>query len=188
MKSKNSESTLSPSRICLCCGYSLTGLPVAHHCPECGLAYSPESIAIDVKQEQHPATLLISVVAWAAMGYVMFSSAIGKTWSLVFALIATTGVGLALLYGRFRRRLILDTGGIHVAVHYRIERSIRWDEIAGIELSRIDGGLLARMRNGHTISLCRDPKIAKACRKDLESALDDYLQRAACPKADSSDC
>lgn len=170
----NDDAPLTPLQICLCCGYSLAGLPDVHQCPECGLPFSPRSFAIEVKPTQKPFSTVIWLVGCSAWGLMMVRTAPNLEFSLLTGISVVCGAAYQMFVGRYGQRLIVDERGLHLASRGRVQTSVAWEEITGFHFSGIHGGLLVRQRNGRTITLCRDPKIAKACRKDLESALADY--------------
>jgi hypothetical protein len=166
-----------PLQLCLCCGYSLAGLPSIHQCPECGLPYSPHSFAIEVKPTQKLLPAVVSLVGWAAMGFLLFRSFGIPVVTFLVMLAVFAVAAYQFLVGRLGRRLIVDERGLHLTSRGRLQQSLGWKEISAFYFSSIDGGLLARKRDGKSISLCRDPKFAKACRKDLESAWTEHFKR-----------
>lgn len=162
---------------CLCCGYSLACLPESHQCPECGLAFHPGSFAVEAKPPQFLYTTILSLFGWGAMGFVIVGSSGNIKLGVLLAAFWLATVVYQLLVGRHGQRLIVDQHGIHVSGQGRISQTIPWEEITGFKNSWVDGGLLARCKNGASISLCRDPKVAKACRKDIEAAWIEFSQR-----------
>lgn len=182
------ETNPFPLQLCLCCGYSLTGLPHSGQCPECGLYYEPESIAFETKKEGHPFLMIIGLIVWVLSGYLMLRSTPSPLLGLLVLLLLIGGI-LYLVFGGIRsRRLIVNRNGMHIVCGRQLEKSLSWHEVKAFDISWVDGGLLVRTNAGNSITLCHDPKIAKACRKDLESALADYLERTQCRQAESPDC
>lgn len=121
--------------------------------------------------------MILSFLGWGAMGFVIARSIGNIMLGVPLAACWLATVVYQLVVGRHGQRLIVDQLGIHQSMQGRITRTIPWEEIAGFKNSWVEGGLLARCKNGTSISLCRDPKVAKACRSDIEAAWIDYFQR-----------
>jgi hypothetical protein len=180
--SPNADAPLTPLQICLCCGYSLAGLPDVHQCPECGLSYSPDSFAIEVKPEE-TTTKTAFVLVWLGIAIFMYTVGLGSGSSIRQITLPLFWIVFGAWYlfrGRFGRRLIIDSLGMHLTSRGRVLRSLSWDQLQSFYFSGIDGGLIARTTGGKRISLCRrNAKFAKECRKDIERVWDEYRKTVA---------
>lgn len=168
MESKNPPAI--PLQCCLCCGYSLSGLPVSHECPECGFPYDPRSTAIELDNEPSYPWVAFHCIAVAIVFYAFFKAQTRQMIALLVVFALTEAAIGWLMRTRFRSRLIIDTRGLHRVRSGRVQEFVFWEDLAGLKYSRIDGALLAQARSGATIALTRNAKIAKECRRDVERA------------------
>ncbi|MCA9255464.1 MAG: hypothetical protein KDA33_07490 [Phycisphaerales bacterium] len=126
---------VSPDERCLQCRYSLEGLPSAHQCPECGLAFDAETIVFrrsftkSLLFDYAPVAVspeLLLIVMIVGLGY-------GLTALLIAGLILAGAIFLYHLH-RFRSvgpRLVALTKDAVVARLWRGEvRRMTYDEIA----------------------------------------------------------
>ena len=116
-------------------------------------------------------------LSWVAMAAVIVNS---MRNSIVWLLMGAALIGLvahSLLIARHGRRVIVTASGLHLVARRRLERSIGWETISQFEISWVDGGLFVRLRDGQTVSLCRDQKISKVCRQHIEQAREQYAKK-----------
>lgn len=133
-------------RICLWCGYDLTGLSDYHACPECGLEYDPQATVIEVEDSWGSLGLALSMVMIAAAAY-----AVRLKNMTIFFLVLIGSIGLGWLARRWRTsgrsaRLMVGASGI---THCRLDGTIRripWPDIRKVFQDPITGALVIKKR------------------------------------------
>jgi len=133
-------------RVCLWCGYDLTGLPDYHACPECGLAYDPQATAIELAQQFHPLAATFFAAAFAAL---VFALTLSKQpqWVEVFVLVAA-GAFVFPMLGRMwlgtgrNDRLILNRNGLNYCPRSGASRTMPWPNVAEVQAGVSNGSLV----------------------------------------------
>ena len=117
---------------CLKCDYDLTGLPDEHACPECGLQYDPDNVAIELARK--PAILEV-VVALTGLGIIYASFWSGKAlgaledWMSAILVIQLFVLLLMWAVGRGTwRRIIINRLGVHVFCREGQCETVPWEK------------------------------------------------------------
>lgn len=118
---------IPPLKLCPVCRYSLEGLPRAHRCPECGLAYDEFSFASYPRSLWWYAwpALILMAPQWVNMFNLL---RFGRWWGI--ALLSILIVGIAFLVVAYRRRpfVAATPGGLMIRCWLRV-RTYSWDSV-----------------------------------------------------------
>lgn len=154
-----SEPQSVPKHTCQRCGYTLTGLPESHVCPECGLPYDPHSLFLRLggrsNAGQNAVGALILGVWFVYLGISEKASGDYLPCAvplLIFCLFAvrrwcrTAGTG---------RTLTIDRRGVQFAHPDLKPELIPWSRIGSAEISWVTGRLCLRDTRGRKVLRCR---------------------------------
>ncbi len=130
---------------CLKCDYDLTGLPDEHICPECGLDYDPDNVALELARKPD---ILEVVVALTMLGIVYASfwsgKALGALEDWVSAILVIQIFVLLLMWAVGRgtwRRIIINRLGVHVFRREGQCETVPWEKIESASVSWVTGAL-----------------------------------------------
>jgi hypothetical protein len=144
--------------LCPRCNYDLTGLPEIHTCPECGLNYDPDTVAIELRGVRHPVAVLFWAVIWIALLVFILQRGAPRMRDWFFLTVAGAGF-LVDLYRSFirsglRNRLVINHEGLHFKLSCGDDRIVRWEEIGLADRTWVTGTLRIRGPDGSSVFVC----------------------------------
>jgi len=181
-------------KVCPRCGYDLTGLPVVHRCPECGIDYDPymKVITLPVRRREYR-QLKYGVILLLMVGHYAYSTGVGEDVYVLFGLVIA-----AMLPAIYRlstessgwHYLIIDKGGIRVDSTALGARTIPWQSIGKAKYGWLTGKFLVYARDGthlltHQNNRLGSPRLARRCAAEINRLKDVYSQM--CVKSDGRD-
>jgi len=154
----SSTASLRHSMLCPLCSYDLTGLSETHTCPECGLNYDPDTVAIELRGVRHPVAVLVPpVILGAFLAFVIQRGAVQmKHWVILAVGGASILVDLYRSFIRFglRNRLVINHEGLHFKLLCGDDRTVRWEEIGLADRTWVTGTLRIRGPDGSSVFVC----------------------------------
>jgi hypothetical protein len=147
---------------CPRCGYSLEGLPDEHACPECGLRYHRQAVAVaQSRSTGWEVTILVS------FGLVIILNLIeGRQLFSVLMLGIATIVVAGILWRREKPTNLILVSPYEISLHYadgRIE-SIPMADVATAKRSFVTGDVIIRKADGSVLRRLHPPFLATASR------------------------
>jgi uncharacterized protein (DUF983 family) len=147
---------------CPRCGYSLEGLPDEHACPECGLPYHRQAVAI--KQTRNTAW---AIASWIPVAF--FAAVNAVKGEPLFAVLMLMGVVVgvaAMLWRRQAPTNMVLVSPHDIRLHHsdgRIE-SIPMGDVANAKWSFVTGDIIIRRADGSVLRRLHPPFLASASR------------------------
>ncbi len=145
---------------CPKCGYSLTGLPVEHNCPECGLHYDAQSA---VYRHPNPKAVFVGLcggLGWVGM-FVQFPTMYRSVppWGRALIILASIGFVVATmwmvrqLYRIYRSGPLIAVlpGGLFERSHKVAEKTVEWSDISRASVNPDRRTALLFIRSSKTV-------------------------------------
>jgi len=156
--------------ICPCCGYDLSGLPAEHLCPECGFAYDPTVIVVELQKAQHWAWPLIGTLLYVGLLFWFVPIYKSRKPEAMALFIVIGGSVLAQLWRAFlstgaATRFVLSRSGVLLLRTGGDRDQVWWSQVATIKQSFWTGALCIFDSNRRVVLRCSFREFENRSRK-----------------------
>jgi hypothetical protein len=180
------DTTESAKRLtnCPCCNYSLEGLPAEYLCPECGVAYDPTVVVVELQKVRRGpwlwiGSLCFGLFLWARMTYRTLDLE-----NIVFTLIMVAPF-LAQLWRSFvsagtAGRFLMSRSGLLLIRANGSRDHVLWSQVATVKQSFWNGALYILDSNRRVALRCSYREFEEGSRRVRKCVHEIERRRTAC--------
>jgi hypothetical protein len=168
---------------CPKCGYDLAGLPTAHTCPECGLAYDPLCRVVRLPCSTRARLQVIygcALIALALWAILRFGGKAGDA-SFLGLLVVLTAVAMvrATRTGGIQRLLVLNEAGVQFQDGPRASALVPWAELHAARVRAVHRDFRLESVDGSVLLACRIDQLggwraARLCAREIRDLQEAY--------------